>query len=93
MRQIAPVEDLWTSIFTDSAYFVRGAALPSQALLGGANGDISFNWAEQVRRHGERVRVYKVPAHKTMQDVQLGVLSIRAYLGNLVADKMAGLAV
>ena len=28
----------------------------------------------------------------SMQDVDLGVLTVRAFLGNLVADKLAGLA-
>ena len=52
LRQIEPVEGQWSTIYTDSAYFVRGAALPSQALLAGANGKIWLSWGQQARRHG-----------------------------------------
>ena len=85
LRQIEPVEGQWSTIYTDSAYFVRGAALPSHALLARANGDIWLSRGQQVRRHGGRVQCVKVLAHMTLQDVSVGVLTMRVFLGNLVA--------
>ena len=91
LRCIKPDEGAWTTIYTDSAYCVRGADLPKGALLSGINGDLWAEWDAEHNRHGGRVCLIKVPAHCTVQDTRIGVLSFFAYFGNLVADRYAAM--
>ena len=90
--KISPAPGQWTTVVTDSAYFLRGSRLPRTALLAGPNGDIWLEWHAEVERHGEHVVVRKVKAHSTLIDVAAGVLSLHDYWGNVIADLMAGQA-
>ena len=51
LQQIRPTDRGWTTVYSDSAYVVRGASLPRGALLIGGNGDLWLEWAKQHRRH------------------------------------------
>ena len=92
LAMVRPVTGMWTTVVTDSAYLVSGSSLPRQALLAGSNFDIWDSWHTEIYRRGGRVFVCKVRAHSSLADVAAGVLSLRDYWGNLLADRVAAQA-
>ena len=61
LATVLPVTAAWTTVVTDSGYFVRGAAQPAQALLAVPNCDLWEEWHRLVAMHEDRVVLVKVP--------------------------------
>ena len=89
LTKVQPVAGQWTTVVTDSLYLMRGAALQRHALMAGLNHDVWSDWHDQFERHGGRAVLFKVQAHTTVEDVRSGVISLRDFWGNLLADRLA----
>ena len=82
----------WTNVYTDSAYVWKGACDPCKPQLNGDNGDLWMQfYVLRDELHG-RVLVSKVKAHCTQHHVDIGAISLHDWLGNDLADNLAGQA-
>ena len=77
------------ALFSDSAYFVDGAADDREHAFASGNGDLWQRYWQSVDRHLGRVLVVKVKAHAELEALSMGHIEWWHFAGNHFADRLA----
>ena len=90
--RIRHVIGMVTTIYTDSAYCVKGHRQGALKQKGSFNDDLWQLYFEQVERLQSQVVLVKVKAHLKLDDASVGLVLLPQLAGNAFADELAKIA-
>ncbi len=84
---ICPDKKLW--LLSDCKYFVQSAAKGRDHCIYGQHADLWLRYWDACEAKDLQIRITKVKAHSSVDDVKLGQISLEDFAGNTYADKFA----